>query len=497
MKKTYFLTTLSLILMMGISSLSFGQKYTGLTAERVFEAQPFVKMFDGDETTRWESFPNNDLVSFVLDMGEVKNLSKIIIKWEAGGGKSYDLSFSTDNVTFSNVTEVRDNTALLHEVETLVSARYIKFQGVRRMMDWCMDCGYSAWEFEIYDNASQRITDVTGVTEKSRRPFELMFDGVIQENQSRWESFFGIDRLAFVVDLGAVKEIGKINIHWEGANANKYQLSYSSDNITYSAPVDYSFNVDGNRLDEISPATTARYIKLQTLERHLTCGDCGYSIWEFEVFDAANQRYTGLTADITSIDFRPLELMFDGIYDNNSRWESMGGTDKVSFIVDLGAVKNIDAIKIFWEAASSNKYTLSYSVDKIIFTNPEQKISDVQGNRTDEFAPNLDARYIKFDGQGRTLWECCGYSIWEFEVYGKTTGLKETKSNVAVNYNRTINTINFSENITTANLYNMSGMVVKSIKNVNEINIQNLPNGIYFVKFEDKSGVQDVFKVIR
>ncbi|MEZ7913488.1 discoidin domain-containing protein [Macellibacteroides fermentans] len=507
MKNNYFFKLLLFILLTSFSSVLFSQtqvKFTGLTAERIYEWQPIDYMFDGNMETRWESFPGNDLSSFVIDMGAVKNINKLIIRWEAAGGASYDISFSSDNINFSSTQSVRDNSNLVHEINfSTVEARYIKFQGVKRMIS-CGECAYSAWEFEIYDTGGLRISDVSAKTVDSKRPFELMFDGKMDDGTiSRWESFMGIDKLAFIVDLGAVKNISKINIHWEDASATNYKVSYSSDNITYTEPTTVSKDVWGGRTDELFPALNARYIKVENTKRRLDCGECGYSIWEFEVFDASNQKHTGLKAHLSDIEIRPLSNMFDGVYKDatESRWESLGGSDRVNFLVDLGEKKSIELVKIFWEYANSTRYKLSYSNDKKNFfggviINPPY----VEGDRTDDNITAVDARYIRLEGMGRLFWQWWGaYSIWEFEVYGKeiASGIQTIQSSVLVKYDRSQNLIHFSENIEKATVYNSAGVQLKSVNNVNQINMQNLPKGIYILKFMDKEGIQNNLKITR
>lgn len=124
------------------------------------------------------------------------------------------------------------------------------------------------------------------------------------------------------------------------------------------------------------------------------------------------QKHTGLTA--TASDGTNPTIIFDGDY--GSRWQDADNVDDSYLIVDLGSVKSVDAIKIYWEGANAKAYSLSFSNDDITYSG-ELNYTEMAANARIDVASNLglNCRYIKMQGVTRQL--PYGYSIYEFEVY--------------------------------------------------------------------------------
>ncbi len=124
------------------------------------------------------------------------------------------------------------------------------------------------------------------------------------------------------------------------------------------------------------------------------------------------QKYSGLTA--IASDGKSTSAMFDN--NMNSRWQDSSNKDDASFVVDLGTSKVINTVKIFWENANAKSYTISFSVDNVIFSEDSTYNNMASGGRTDIISvPDKSYRYIKFQGITRAI--NYGYSIYEFEVY--------------------------------------------------------------------------------
>ena len=135
---TNFRSLFLLIVFAALSTLSFGQKYTGLTAAASDGTTPTV-IFDGNYVTRWQDATNLDDASLVVNLGSVKNVNSIKIFWEGANAKAYKLSFSSDNVNFTGELSY---TALATGARTdlinglNVDCQYIKFQGVTRQLPY-------------------------------------------------------------------------------------------------------------------------------------------------------------------------------------------------------------------------------------------------------------------------------------------------------------------------------------------------------------------------
>lgn len=103
----------------------------------------------------------------------------------------------------------------------------------------------------------------------------------------------------------------------------------------------------------------------------------------------------------------------------DTRWSS-AWVDDAWFVVDLGEVKNIDAVSILWQTAYGSKYRIYASEDKVNWTNVVRdnngEINGKPGRVVTTFQ-STPARYVKFEGVSRgTMF---GYSFEEFEVYGE------------------------------------------------------------------------------
>jgi len=102
---------------------------------------------------------------------------------------------------------------------------------------------------------------------------------------------------------------------------------------------------------------------------------------------------------------------FDG--DPNTAWSSEFA-DSQWIYVDLGAIYNIQQVKITWERAYGQAFTIDLSDNELIW-----KTVYTQSNGSPDVAVipiSGKGRYVRMSGIKRgTEW---GFSIWEFEVYG-------------------------------------------------------------------------------
>ncbi|NEW09766.1 chemotaxis protein [Paenibacillus sp. SYP-B3998] len=107
---------------------------------------------------------------------------------------------------------------------------------------------------------------------------------------------------------------------------------------------------------------------------------------------------------------------FDG--NATTRWASVEGADPQWIYVDLGATKNINRVKLNWEAAYAKGYKIQVSTDSASPSNWTDVYSTTTGNGAidDLTITAQDARYVRMYGTVRGT--SYGYSLYEFEVYG-------------------------------------------------------------------------------
>ncbi|WP_195575111.1 discoidin domain-containing protein [Paenibacillus sp. 1001270B_150601_E10] len=107
------------------------------------------KAVDGNESTRWSSQYVDD-AWFLVDLGEVKDINKVTIKWQGAYADKYQILVSDDKSNWRNISgeggiiESKGTLDILDFDTT--SARYVKFQGVKRATVF----GNSFFEFEVY-----------------------------------------------------------------------------------------------------------------------------------------------------------------------------------------------------------------------------------------------------------------------------------------------------------------------------------------------------------
>ncbi|MFF7468557.1 discoidin domain-containing protein [Streptomyces sp. NPDC008092] len=100
-----------------------------------------------------------------------------------------------------------------------------------------------------------------------------------------------------------------------------------------------------------------------------------------------------------------------------TRWSS-AFTDDQWLQVDLGATAQVSQVVLNWETAYGKDYKVQISSDGSNWTDL-QSVTGGDGG-TDTLTVSGQGRYVRMLGVHRaTQW---GYSLWEFQVYGTTTG---------------------------------------------------------------------------
>ncbi|GEM46842.1 discoidin domain-containing protein [Deinococcus cellulosilyticus] len=265
-------------------------------------------------------------------------------------------------------------------------------------------------------------------------------DGVLD---SRWASAFQQDNQWLSVDLGAVQDLGEVQVFWEAAYATSYRIDLSDDGTTWRngvKTVSKTSNTDGVADKITLPAgTRARFVRVWGLTRALA--PYGYSIRELQVFAPTNGLPTGPTVLISdnqklyasTTQDRGVDPSFAGDGNLSTRWAS-GIAQKAWLMMDLGAATRIDRVELNWETAWSSQYTLEVSNDRqnwtVVSTQTNPQVIDGQTPRppaseyTDVVTLNLQQayRYIRVNSAKRgwsagdgSQW---GISLYEFRVYG-------------------------------------------------------------------------------
>ncbi|MFL9843377.1 discoidin domain-containing protein [Flavobacterium rhizosphaerae] len=372
---------------------------------------------DGNGATRWESAAE-DPQTLTVDLGTSTYISAVTIDWEAANAKDYTLSGSvngTDWVTIGTYTDMPAGarTDVINDINA--EYRYLQMHGTARNLTY----GYSIWEFHVCSTAITEpepsdcnpvmATSATATTGDAG----LAIDG---NDATRWESEQGVDPQVITVDLGESVMISALQIHWETANAKDYTLSGSVNGTDWVTIGTYTDMPVGDRTDMVDDVDAEyQYIMVEGAARNTPYG---YSIWEITICGPATEEpepCTGMDIESATASTGDAAQAIDGI--DGTRWESEAGVDPQSLTVDLGAVAEVQTIRIHWETANAKDYTLSGSENGTDWVTIGTYTDMPVGDRTDVIE-DIDGnyQYIMMEGTARNT--PYGYSIWEFTVCG-------------------------------------------------------------------------------
>ncbi|MFJ6723173.1 discoidin domain-containing protein, partial [Streptomyces sp. NPDC091259] len=107
---------------------------------------PAASATDGDGATRWSS-AYADPQWLQVDLGAVRRVDRVVLRWEAAYGKSFRVQLSDDATTWRTVYSTTAGSGAVQDLTGLTgSGRHIRVYGTRRGTTY----GYSLYEFEVY-----------------------------------------------------------------------------------------------------------------------------------------------------------------------------------------------------------------------------------------------------------------------------------------------------------------------------------------------------------
>lgn len=446
MKKFYYF---SLIVLFSISSVTAQKKVTGINAYASAAWDLTLNMFDGQIGTIWQSGTPDHEGFFIVDLGRVRNVVKLQILWDAANAKDYKLSFSQDNLTYTDELSYTNMPGAQRQdiVDNLnVKARFIKFQGVTLNTGWA----YGIYEFEVFEKTSDYYLEISPTNVE-------MVEG----------------------------ETMQFKVTAKDAVGNP---------VTLTQPTTWSVS-GGGTIDATGKFTASKkgYFSVNATNEGAFIGT------NVDVFPAlANLSIMGIATASTSQEEGLATNAIDELL--STAWKSVSGGEE-SITVDLGEKKRITDMLVYWEAANPKNYSIEVSDDNINFTEAKAFINMPTGislNRTDRVyeLTNLQGRYVKLSTFIANTW--WPYSMWEFKIFGDenlSMGLSNMSSLVSVYPNPTYDILNFNEEIAKCILYDTVGKVILNKENINHLNIVDLPSGLYLLGIEDKSGKNAYLKI--
>lgn len=146
-------------------------------------AYPAASAFDGSLATRWESnYSDNQFI--YVDLGSVRAIEKVELRWEAAYGRNFQIQFSNNGSAWTTAYNFVGNYSLVNNIYLTGSARYVRMQGINRATLY----GYSLLEFSVFGGmiilpttltdfrvrrATQPVLEWKTATEQNAASFEI------------------------------------------------------------------------------------------------------------------------------------------------------------------------------------------------------------------------------------------------------------------------------------------------------------------------------------
>jgi hypothetical protein len=100
---------------------------------------------DGNGGTRWSS-AFSDPQWIQVDLGSVRTINRVVLRWEAAFGRAYQIQTSTNGTTWTTIRSTTNGTGGVEDFGVSGSGRFVRMNGTARGTEW----GYSLWELEVY-----------------------------------------------------------------------------------------------------------------------------------------------------------------------------------------------------------------------------------------------------------------------------------------------------------------------------------------------------------
>ena len=251
---------------------------------------------DGNEYTRWASDrSNSQWISFEFEKKESFNLITII--WETAYAEVYEIQTSNNKKKWNTIYKIEngDGGKNILFVEKQ-KAKYIRLCCIKRGTQW----GYSIFEFkvekkdvsEIKSTASLHnpdklfIKEVEASSPRNKVETRKAADG---DFNTRWSSY-PTDSEWIMFTLKEKKVIDKIDIYWETAYGETYQIQVSKNRRDWFVAYNAIKHKGGKEVITFAPVS-AKYIRIFGVSRGT---QWGYSIFECEIY-ASTKKPTPIT----------------------------------------------------------------------------------------------------------------------------------------------------------------------------------------------------------
>ena len=381
---------------------------------------------DGNTSTRWSSLRNEDENWIMVDLGQYSEINAMSIQWESACSDDYDIQVSSDKNNWITVkNSMATGSSLLDEYnfDEPVYGRYVRVSSHKSRT---LKYGISIYEISVYGSyKDEDIAANKNAFSSTIKDLNLPTHAIDNKANTSWISSAAGDQWIYV-ELKGIYKISSMQVDWGNNYAPNYEIQISDDAQMWQTVKTIIDGQGGNENISDLGNQEARYVRLKLN------GSSGssYQIIQWSVYgelvEAENLENIALnkTATASSVynNVYTANRAIDGSFENNggndqSRWVSNRNSNDEYIQIDLEANYNLTGVKLYWEGNGAKKYQILVSEDGKTWQKVYLEENGQPGIANIPFNETVTARYVKMLGI-----ECAskyGYSLWEFEVYGK------------------------------------------------------------------------------
>ena len=381
---------------------------------------------DGNTSTRWSSLRNEDENWIMVDLGQYSEINAMSIQWESACSDDYDIQVSSDKNNWITVKDsMATGSSLLDEYnfDEPVYGRYVRVSSHKSIT---LKYGISIYEISVYGSyKDEDIAANKNAFSSTIKDLNLPTHAIDNKANTSWISSAAGDQWIYV-ELKGIYKISSMQVDWGNNYAPNYEIQISDDAQMWQTVKTIIDGQGGNENISDLGNQEARYVRLKLN------GSSGssYQIIQWSVYgelvEAENLENIALnkTATASSVynNVYTANRAIDGSFENNggndqSRWVSNRNSNDEYIQIDLEANYDLTGVKLYWEGNGAKKYQILVSEDGKTWQKVYLEENGQPGIANIPFNETVTARYVKMLGI-----ECAskyGYSLWEFEVYGK------------------------------------------------------------------------------
>ena len=381
---------------------------------------------DGNTSTRWSSLRNEDENWIMVDLGQYSEINAMSIQWESACSDDYDIQVSSDKNNWITVKDsMATGSSLLDEYnfDESVYGRYVRVSSHKSRT---LKYGISIYEISVYGSyKDEDIAANKNAFSSTIKDLNLPTHAIDNKANTSWISSAAGNQWIYV-ELKGIYKISSMQVDWGNNYAPNYEIQISDDAQMWQTVKTIIDGQGGNENISDLGNQEARYVRLKLN------GSSGssYQIIQWSVYgelvEAENLENIALnkTATASSVynNVYTANRAIDGSFENNggndqSRWVPNRNSNDEYIQIDLEANYDLTGVKLYWEGNGAKKYQILVSEDGKTWQKVYLEENGQPGIANIPFNETVTARYVKMLGI-----ECAskyGYSLWEFEVYGK------------------------------------------------------------------------------